>query len=155
MAFLSIDAGTSLIKCVAFDDEGRELGIARRRTEVLHPTPDRAEQDMEAVWSATVACVREATAALGGEAVELVATTAQGDGCWLVDADGRPAGHAALWLDARAAAIVDRWDAEGRLEAAFRRTGNLGFPGLAHAVLAWMAEHDPAAIPRGGTLLSC
>ena len=33
----------------------------------------------------------------------MLALTAQGDGAWLVDADGAPTGPAPLWNDGRAA----------------------------------------------------
>ena len=55
-------------------------------------SPDgRREQDMEQVWEA-VARVAHRVVARSPDHVELVAVTAQGDGCWLVDAEGRPVG---------------------------------------------------------------
>ena len=52
---IGLDAGTSVVKAVAFGNEGEALRVASRplRTEV--PAPGRAEQDLEAVIAAVPA----------------------------------------------------------------------------------------------------
>lgn len=151
---LAIDVGTSMIKTVVFDESGREVGVSRQPTKVLRPSHGWAEQDMAAVWNAVAFTVRSAmVGAL--EPVRFIAVTAQGDGCWLVNDEGYPTGPAILWSDARAAGIVEEWRADGRLEAAYRRNGNLTFAGLGNAVLSWLAEHDPQRLNRSAAMLSC
>ena len=54
MAWIAIDAGTSVIKAVAFSDTGVELALARESTVVLHPKPGYSEQDMSSVWAAVM-----------------------------------------------------------------------------------------------------
>jgi erythritol kinase (D-erythritol 1-phosphate-forming) len=154
VAVLCIDVGTSVIKTVAFDESGRELGLARREATVSRPHPGWAEQDMEEVWDAVVATGREVAGALD-EPVGLIAFTAQGDGCWLVDAEGRPTGPAILWNDGRANALVERWQRDGLLEQAFARNRSLGFAGLPSAILAWLREHDRERLERSATALYC
>ena len=154
MIALCIDAGTSLVKCVAFDEDGRQVAVAARQTEVTHPVPGANEQDMDGVWAATCAVVREVAAGLG-DRVGALALTAQGDGCWLVDDDGRPTGPAVLWNDARATPVVDAWDAAGLVEEAFRRSGSVANAGVPHAILAFLREHEPARVERAATVLTC
>lgn len=154
MAFLAVDVGTSLIKSVVFDEEGREAAVARVTTEVLRPSPDRVEQDMDAVWAGVVRTVREAVAA-ADLPVRAMSVTAQGDGCWLVDAQGRPTGPAMLWSDGRAVDIVEHWRSSGVLAEAFRASGSLTFAGLPNALLAWLAEHDPERLERSAKALYC
>jgi erythritol kinase (D-erythritol 1-phosphate-forming) len=154
MIALCIDAGTSLVKCVAFDEEGVERRVASAETVVANPHPGWAEQDMLGVWRAVADTVHEVVASVD-EPVELLAFTAQGDGCWLVDADGEPTGPAILWNDARAADLVATWERDGVLEAAFRICGSVGFAGLAHAILAWLAEREPERVKRSAAALSC
>ncbi|GGS55277.1 FGGY-family carbohydrate kinase [Streptomyces cinerochromogenes] len=156
MSVLTVDVGTSVIKSVVFDDRGRELAVSRIGTEVLRPYPGWAEQDMEAVWNAVVFTVRGALAQLGEspDPVWLVAFTAQGDGCWLVDGEGRPTGPAILWSDGRAGDLLARWQADGVLEGAFRRNGSLTCGGMPNAVLAWLARHDPGRLERSRTALT-
>jgi erythritol kinase len=151
---LCVDAGTSLVKALAYGPDGREAAIARRPVEVRRAAPRHAEQDMYAVWDAVADALRDVRRRLDGS-VEMIAITAQGDGCWLVDEAGEPVGPAALWSDGRNAAIVDAWQREGTLERAFQVNGSLSFPGLCNAILPWLREHEPARLERAHKALSC
>jgi erythritol kinase len=154
MAAICVDVGTSVIKTVAFDDRGREIALARRETEVLRPAPGFSEQDMDSVWDAAASTIRTVVSQLP-EPARLISLTAQGDGCWLVDADGRPTGPAILWNDARGSAIVDRWREAGVLQEAFRRNGSQGFAGLPSAVFTWLTQNDPDRLKRSHKSLCC
>lgn len=154
MAMICVDAGTTMVKAVAFAADGRELALARRPTPVHHRAGGVSEQDMHTVWAAVVHTVGTVLAQLS-EPVELLTCTGQGDGCWLVDAGGEPTGPAILWNDARATAVVDRWDADGVLTEAYRHNGTVGFPGTSGAILRWLREHDPGRIDASHRVLSC
>lgn len=58
-----VDAGTTTIKAVVFDEAGRELLLTRRDTAV-RTTGTRSEQDMDEVWEAVVGAVAEAVRAI-------------------------------------------------------------------------------------------
>jgi xylulokinase len=154
MAAICVDAGTTVIKAVGYADSGAETAVVRHRTSVSRPAPGQAEQDMGAVWDAVVRTVRGVAAELPGS-VDFVAVTAQGDGCWLVDAAGEPTGPAILWNDGRAAATVDAWNRSGLAERAFRTNGSSAASGLPHAILTWLKEHDPARLERSAANLTC
>lgn len=149
-----VDAGTTVIKAVVFDAAGRELVVTRRDTAVRHPAPERTEQDMDEVWRAVVESVGEAVRA-ADRPVRLIALTAQGDGAWLVDGDGRPVRPAVLWNDGRAAAVVERWRADGVLDEAFRTNGSLTNAGLPNAVLRALEVEEPAVLGRAAAVLTC
>ena len=136
-----------MIKAVLMGDDGRELLVVRRPTAVLTPRPGWSEQDMGAVLQAVTECVTEAARG-AAEPVSRLAVTAQGDGAWLVDADGRPVRNAVLWNDARAADVVDAWTRDGLLDEAFRRNGSVGNRGLPHAIMRWLEDHEPAALEQ-------
>ena len=53
-----------------------------------------------------------------------IAVTGQGDGTWLIDDNDRPVAPALLWLDSRAAPIVEEIRASERNAALYRRTGS-------------------------------
>jgi erythritol kinase (D-erythritol 1-phosphate-forming) len=154
MVTICVDVGTSVIKTVAFDDCGTEIALARQETEVLRPAPGFSEQDMHSVWNAAASTVRAVVHQLT-DPVRLISLTAQGDGCWLVDAGGHPTGPAILWNDARGAAIVDRWREAGVLKKAFRRNGSQAFAGLPNAVFTWLKQHDPNRLERSHKSLCC
>ncbi|GIH15787.1 FGGY-family carbohydrate kinase [Rugosimonospora africana] len=152
MTILAIDAGTSSIKAVAYHD-GRQVGTGSVDTPVQR-TGRYREQDMMTTWKATVAAAR--TALITATApVEGIVTTAQGDGCWLVDKALEPVGPAILWNDARATGVVDTWRRDGTLDRASALTGSPTFPGLLNAVLAWLRERQPDRLAAASAALTC
>lgn len=144
---LGLDVGTSNIKAVRFDAEGGEVASASRAVEVLAPRPGWAEQDMEAVWAAAQDAIREVLHRSGDvEQVAAVGIAGQGDGAWMIDADGRPVAPAPLWCDGRAAEAVDLWQASGALSRLYERGGTDLWPGTQAALLAWFAKHEPGLL---------
>ena len=154
MTFISIDAGTTVVKAVLFDDAGTELAVARRETTIERRLPGFSEQDMEAVWQAVVMVTVELVDT-GASDVEAIAITGQGDGCWLVDAQGRPTGPAILWNDARALPVIVDWEKRGILADAARINGNVAFPGTSGAIMKWLYERDRDRIERSDKALHC
>ena len=65
MAVICIDAGTTMIKAVGYDEHGNEAVVVRQETTVTRPQPGWAQQDMESVWDAVVYTVRGVAHELG------------------------------------------------------------------------------------------
>ncbi|MFI8216308.1 FGGY family carbohydrate kinase [Streptomyces sp. NPDC085932] len=151
--YVGIDVGTSVVKAAAFDAEGRQLA-AEARPVGLSLHGGVVEQDMEEVYAAVVGVLGALTAAVA-EPVEFAGLTGQGDGVWLVDAEGRPVRAAASWMDGRAHELVDRWLADGTFETVFRRTGSAMFPGCPGPLLAWLDRHEPKALDTARAALYC
>lgn len=149
---IGVDAGTSVVKAVAFDVDGEALRVASRPTRTIAPAPGLAEQDLEEVIAAAGEVVREVAA---GEPVDLLGITAQGDGLWLLDAEGRQVRRPILWSDARAASIVAEWIASGVAERAFRRSGNMLFPGAAAPLLAHLQDAERQSLLAASTAGCC
>ena len=154
MPVVCVDVGTTVIKAVGYDDGGAETVIERRSTTVHRPAADRAEQDMAEVWDHVAAAVHRVVDQLPGP-VAYLAVTAQGDGCWLIDAHGEPTGPALLWNDGRATSIVDGWSRAGVLATAFTVNGSLTFAGLPNALLSWLRVNDPGRLDRSAAALTC
>lgn len=154
MSRIGLDVGTSLVKAVRFDDGWRAVDTEAEETTVVRGGDGAREQDMDEVWAAAVR-VLTAVVSRSPDEVEVVAVTAQGDGCWLVDSDQRPVGNALLWNDNRAAGVLQEWQDDGTLEEAFRISGSLGAPGSSHAQLRWLRAHEPERLARARWLLSC
>ncbi len=154
MAILCVDVGTTMVKAVLFDHEGREMKVARQGTVVQRREAGFSEQDMYSVWDAVVYTVRSVVHQVQ-EPVSALAVTGQGDGCWLVDETGAPTGPAILWNDARASSIVDDWADRSLLDDAYRINGNLAFPGTSSAILSWLYRHDPDRIRSSHKAVYC
>ena len=154
MAVICVDAGTTMIKAIGYDDEGNESAVARAATSLLRPRPAWAEQDMGAVWDAVVATVRSVVEQLDSD-VDFIAFTGQGDGSWLVDDSAEPTGPAMLWNDGRGAALLDGWTESGVLDQAFRINGSLTSSGMPNVILSWLHREDPDRLSRSATSLTC
>ncbi|MGW2635432.1 FGGY family carbohydrate kinase [Streptomyces sp. NPDC001348] len=151
--YIGIDVGTSMVKAAAFDGSGRQLAVEARPVG-LELRGGNAEQDMAEVYGAVVAVLGALTDRVP-EPVELAGLTGQGDGVWLVDAEGRPVRPAASWMDGRAHELLDQWLADGTFEAVFRRTGSAMFPGCPGPLLAWFDRYEPGALDAATAAVYC
>lgn len=154
---IGIDAGTSVIKSVAFSSGGKQLAVFAQSNSYDNLPDGGVEQDIARTW-------RDAVQSISGLAEQVpdlaqrtlaVAVTGQGDGSWLIDAAGDPVGPAWLWLDSRAAAIVDEVRESPDDRARFELTGT----GLAACQqgpqLQWMKRHQPEVLAKAATAFHC
>jgi erythritol kinase (D-erythritol 1-phosphate-forming) len=154
---VAIDAGTSVIKAVAFDLDGNQVATASRPNSYAAGAGGAVEQDMARTWRDTIAVLRalaEDSADVTRRAAAL-AVTGQGDGTWLVDKAGAPAAPAWLWLDSRAAGLVRELDADGTRRRMYEHTG-CGLNACNQSVqLAWMQRNTPAILDRAASAHHC
>lgn len=154
-AVVGIDAGTTSCKAVVFSTDGAVLGIAHGAVPITHGVHGEVTCDMDAVWDAVAAATREAVAAAGSVSIRAACVTGQGDGAWWIDADHRPVGPAALWLDARAAADIDDWRKRGWVDAMTSITGSPPFPGALAMLVEHARRHDPDRLNATAMHVNC
>lgn len=152
---LGIDAGTSVVKSVLFNLEGKEISIARRKVSILTPRQGWAEQDMDDAWEKVKETIFEAVekASISSSSIAGIGVTGQGDGCRLIDEDYRPLRPAILWLDGRAGDIVTEWEKKGYDEEAFRVSGHTTFAGSPAALIRWLAENETENLKKAKAFL--
>ncbi|WP_422073519.1 FGGY-family carbohydrate kinase [Tranquillimonas rosea] len=154
---IGIDAGTSVVKAVAFDLDGRQLAEASVLNRYDTGADGAATQSLSQTWADCAAALRKLGESVEGLAVRTtgVAVTGQGDGTWLVGADDVPAGDAWIWLDARAAPAVRRLNAAPSERARFKATGT-GLNTCQQGVqLAHMDATCPELLDRAEVALHC
>jgi erythritol kinase len=154
---VGIDAGTSLIKTVASTREGGQLGSFSLPNVYRTSAGERVEQDMSRTWDDTAAALRGLATSVPDlrARVAAIAVTGQGDGTWLIDEDGRPVGPALLWLDSRAARLVEKIRAGPQNEALYGRTGSGLNACQQGPQLAWLQANAPECISRAATAFHC
>lgn len=147
---MGIDSGLTVTKAVIFDADGTVLAIARRRVPQLIPAPQHVERDMDGLWAATADAIREAVAACGRPASDIVAiaATAHGDGIYLLDDDRKPLGPAIVSLDTRAGELADAWNGGEIGRRALELTGQQPHASAPSAILRWIREHQPERYVR-------
>ena len=110
---------------------------------------------MNKIWDAVAACLRSVAQQLGDTKVIAIGLTGQGDGLWLVDADGEPVRPVATWMDGpgcRSGPDLDRGrpsqqDARSHRDVRLRRA--------VPVLIEELAATEPDAVARAATHLNC
>lgn len=156
---LGIDAGTSNIKAVLFDEYGTEADVFRLESKTINKDGNRVEQNMNLVWENVIACVKKAveSGAADKEEIAGIGITGQGEGCWLIDESGEPVQNAILWCDGRAVDEVKEITVNNSEIGKFyhKNTGTPPLPGNQMILLKWMANNRKEVLERSYKLLFC
>jgi erythritol kinase (D-erythritol 1-phosphate-forming) len=154
---IGIDAGTSVIKSVAFTAAGEQIAAAAIPNVYETLADGGVEQDMARTWRDAAATLRQLSEKIPNLAARVIAisVTGQGDGMWLVNAAGEPVAPAWLWLDARAAIIAEDFTRHADYPAHYNRTGT-GVNACQMSIhLAWMFRHRPEVLMRATSAFHC
>lgn len=154
---LGLDNGGTMTKAALFDETGREVATAARETPLDTPHRGWNERDMEALWQANAACIREvlADAGVSGDQVAGVGCTGHGKGLYLWGRNGAPVCAAIASTDRRAEELVARWEADGTIETARSKTLQPIIACQPVALLGWMKEHRPEVLDRVQWIFEC
>jgi erythritol kinase len=154
---IGLDAGTSVIKAVAFTLDGKQIGSAGVPNKVDYLDDGGAEQEVQRTWLDAAAALRLLADEVQGLAkrTAALAITGQGDGTWLIDAAGEPVCPAWLWLDARSAPIIEGWRASEIGPKLQQITGTAINPAIQSGQIAWMKQHRPEPLRRAASALHC
>jgi erythritol kinase (D-erythritol 1-phosphate-forming) len=154
---IGIDAGTSVLKSVAFSISGEQLAVAAIPTDYAMLPDGGVEQDMSRTWADAVATLNQLGEKIPDLAKRLLAisVTAQGDGLWMIDKAGEPVGPATIWLDNRCASIVDDYVETDQYAAHYKRTGTGLTVVQMSGKLAWMQRNRPDKLARATHAFHC
>jgi L-xylulokinase len=154
---LGIDAGGTVVKAVLADEDGHQLATGQASHPASTPHPGWVERDMADVWAIAVTAIRRCldSAPVPATAITAIGVVGHNDGAYLVDAAHRPVRPAILASDTRAEPLLAGWRADGRLAAALPIIGQEPFAASPIALLAWLSEHEPAALERAAYFLFC
>ncbi len=154
---IGIDAGTSVIKSVAFSLDGTQLASAAIANDYKTLPDGGVEQDMSRTWADAAATLKQLTTKIPNLAERLVAisVTGQGDGIWLIDAKGEPVAPAWLWLDARSIKEVDEFTGTTDYDMHYARTGTGVNVCQMSVQLTWMRRHRPEVLAKATQAFHC
>ncbi|WP_068311696.1 FGGY-family carbohydrate kinase [Aliiruegeria sabulilitoris] len=154
---IGIDAGTSVLKAVAFDLSGRQIAISAVRNAYDSAENGAVIQSMPRTWSDCVAALLGLHDKIENLAqrVAAIAVTAQGDGTWLAGKGDAAVADAWIWLDARAAPTVNALAAKPTDRARFEATGTGLNTCQQGAQMAHMDRHFPELLDAAEVALHC
>ena len=135
MPLVGLDVGTSAVKGVAIDEEGRVLGAASGGYPLSRPQPGWSEQEPEDWWRAAEDVLRrlpEGPVGLSGQMHGLV----------VLDAELRVLRPAILWNDQRTAAECAEIEELIGFTQLVELTGNRALTGFTAPKLLWLRRHE-------------
>jgi len=143
---IGIDAGTSVIKSVAFDLAGRQIAIATAPNRYTTRNDGAAFQSLDETWADCAKTLRTLAEIIPDVAkrTAALAVTAQGDGTWLVGQDDQPVTDGWIWLDSRSVSTVNRLRKLPTDRARFETTGT----GLNACQMGAQLAHMHATTPE-------
>ncbi|MDO5146633.1 MAG: FGGY-family carbohydrate kinase [Eubacteriales bacterium] len=156
---IGVDAGTTNVKAVLFNEAGEEVCISTLANEPIRIGDSYVEMDMNVLWSKTKECLSDLMKKSGVDKNEVagIGITGQGEGCWLMDEKGEPVQNAILWCDARANAVIRelKEKSPALVQKIFSVTGTETIAGTQLMLLKWMQENRQDVLDRASTMFFC
>lgn len=151
---LTLEAGTAGCKCSVFNLKGSMLSSIRREYTARYPSPNRAEQDPDAIISAVFSCIRELLMQVDARRIACIGLTGAMNGCIPVDANGKVLHPNIIHSDARSQAqtakigsVIDKFEF-------YRLTGNRLDPHYTLPKILWLKEKMPDIYRRARWFLN-
>jgi xylulokinase len=153
MTYLGIDLGTSEVKLLLLDGEGRIVGQAGAPLSVSRPQPLWSEQSPQDWWQATEAAVAKLRSShpQAWPQVRAIGLSGQMHGAVLLGVGDRVLRPAILWNDGRSHAECEALTRRAPMLHAV--AGNLAMPGFTAPKLLWVQAHEPEVFAQVRTVL--
>lgn len=99
--FLGIDLGTTNIKAIVTDNDGKTVADGSAPVEIFYLDNGGVEQEIEQIWQATLSAIKEAVQHGIGAKIKSIGISSQGGAVQIQDINGNPQGRVISWLDGR------------------------------------------------------
>ncbi|EJY54600.1 xylulokinase [Alicyclobacillus hesperidum URH17-3-68] len=142
---IGIDVGTSGVKVVLADLDGRTVAQSTRTYDVSQPQPLFAEQDPEIWWEQTCRALQDVFVKSGANPgnVRGIGLTGQMHSLVLLDEHGAVIRPAILWSDQRTQEQCDWIHSEIGLEKTIDLVANPALTNFTATKLLWVRQHEP------------
>src|SRR5271154_5151255 len=148
---ISFDAGTTSVRAIIFDREGRIKSVAQKEIRQIFPKPGWVEQDPQEIWFSQITVAVEALgrARIKPSDVASLGITNQRETTIVWDRKTGDAVHNAIvWQDRRTAEACDELRAAGHDKNINRRTGLLLDSYFSGTKIAWILDNVPGVRAR-------
>ncbi len=135
---VAIDAGTTGVRAIAFDESGRVVDSSYREFPQYFPQPGWVEHDATEIWDAVQVCLGELAGRID-ETVAAIGITDQRETTVVWNRrTGAPVHRAIVWQDRRTARRCDELRDAGWLDLVRRTTGLVLDPYFSATKLEWL-----------------
>ena len=148
MLYIGIDLGTSAVKLLLMDNEGKIKKIVSRSYPISFPHPGWSEQNPEDWLHETIDGIRELTESCDKALVAGIGVGGQMHGLVALDKADTVLRPAILWNDGRTVEETDYLNTVIGKDTLSRYTANISFAGFTAPKLLWMKKHEPELFSR-------
>ena len=148
MLYIGIDLGTSAVKLLLVDGEGRIQNVVSREYPLSFPQPGWSEQDPADWMKQTAEGIRELTADCDKSQIAGIGCGGQMHGLVALDKDDQVLRPAILWNDGRTAEEVNYLNETVGRDKLSQYTANIAFAGFTAPKLLWMRKHERPLFER-------
>ena len=148
MLYIGIDLGTSALKAILMDAEGKILYSSSRNYPLEFPNPGWSQQNPQDWETAVKDCLKELSAHCGEGEISGVSVAGQMHGLVVLDENDEVIRPAILWNDGRSAEETEYLNNVIGREKLSDWTGNIAFAGFTAPKLLWMKKNEPENFAR-------
>ncbi len=148
MYFIGIDLGTSAVKLLLMDENGKIHKIVSREYPLYFPHPGWSEQDPADWLKESLEGIRELTADCDKSQVKGIGFGGQMHGLVALDESDAVIRPAILWNDGRTGKQTEYLNETIGKDKLSKYTANIAFAGFTAPKILWMRENEPENFAR-------
>ena len=142
--YIGIDLGTSAVKLLLMEKDGKIPNIVNREYPIAFPHPGWSEQDPTDWWNAVKEGIPALLHGFDASQVKGIGVGGQMHGLVVLDKDDNIIRPCILWNDGRTQPQVDHLNQVVGKEKLSQYTANIAFAGFTVPKLLWMRQNEPA-----------
>lgn len=148
MLYIGVDLGTSAVKLLLMDANGKIKNIVSKEYPLYFPHPGWSQQDPQDWYTQTVEGIRELTADCDKSQVAGISFGGQMHGLVVLDENDEVIRPAILWNDGRTDKETDYLNRMIGKDKLSKYTANIAFAGFTAPKILWMKENEPENFAR-------
>ena len=143
MLFVGVDLGTSAVKLLLMDENGKIKNIVSKEYPLYFPHPGWSEQKPEDWFAQSMEGLKELLEGFDKDQVKGISFGGQMHGLVALDKEDKVIRPAILWNDGRTAKQTDYLNQVIGKEKLSEYTANIAFAGFTAPKILWMKENEP------------
>lgn len=148
MLYIGVDLGTSAVKLLLMDAEGKIKNIVSKEYPLYFPHPGWSEQSPEDWFAQTMEGIKELTAEVDKSEVAGISFGGQMHGLVTLDENDCIIRPAILWNDGRTGKETDYLNQVIGKDKLSEYTANIAFAGFTAPKILWMKNNEPENFAR-------
>lgn len=157
--YLSIDAGTSIIKTVLFNQKFDLVCIVSVKNKVLTDEKGKSEIEMKKFWLLTSKCIKSCISKYNINPAKILAVGITGNmvGAWPIDMNNKPVRNAILWNDTRSEKVFKSLILTNKkiFQNIFNISGSVVQYGCTLPIVKWLQLNEDNVLSRIKYFLTC